>query len=76
MLIMKVQKNKISEEEMEARIEELYIKKLEEFDSFKKNIDELLFRCLVDIFRTKIISLFNQRIMPYLKPRIDSLMNN
>ena len=64
----------MSEDEMEDRIEELYRKKLNEYDTFLKDIDELLFPCLVDIFKTKIISCFNQRIMPHLRPQIESLM--
>ena len=69
-----IAKHNIFEDEMEDKIDELYKKKLDEFDTFKNDIDELLFPCLVDIFKTKIISHFNQRIIPYLKPKIDSLM--
>lgn len=65
---------KIWENQMEDRIEELYNEKLREFNDFKKDIDTLLFPCLVDILKTKIISYFNQRIMQHLKPKIEELM--
>lgn len=67
-------KNKISKVQMEDLIEELYNKKKNEFETFKNDIDELLFPCLVDILKTKIIFIFNQKIMLHLKPKIDSLM--
>ena len=65
---------RIWENQMEDIIEELYIEKLKEFDDFKGDIDTLLFPCLVDILKTKIISYFNQRVMQHLKPKIDELM--
>ena len=67
-------KRKITEDQMDERIEELYNIKLNEFDKFKKDIDELLFPCLVDILKTKIITYFNQKVMLHLKPQIDRLM--
>ena len=68
-------KLKLNEDEKEARIEELYEEKhRNEFDEFKKDIDILLFPCLIDIFKTKIVSYFNQKIMSYLQPTIENLM--
>ena len=68
-------KLKLNEDEKEARIKELYEEKhTNEFDEFKKDIDTLLFPCLIDIFKTKIVSYFNQKIMSYLKPTIENLM--
>ena len=59
---------------MVERINELYNIKLNQFDEFKKDIDELLFPCLVDILKTKIITYFNQKVMLHLKPQIDRLI--
>ena len=67
-------KGKIWENEKEDRIEEFFNEKLREFDTFKEDIDALLFPCLLDILKTKIISYFNQRVMLHLKPKIDELM--
>ena len=67
-------KNKIENNDLEARVSELIRHKKKEFDDFKKGIDTLLFPCLIDIFKTKIISYFNQKIMIHLKPEIDKLM--
>ena len=67
-------KRMINEDQMAERIEELSDKKLNQFDEFKKDIDELLFPCLVDILKTKIITYFNQKVMLHLKPQIDRLM--
>ena len=68
-------KKKLNEDDKKDRIEELYEEKYNnEFDEFKKDIDTLLFPCLNDIFKTKIVSYFNQKIMSYLKPTIEKLM--
>lgn len=72
---LKEKKLKLNEKEQEARIDELYEEKHgNEFDVFKKDIDTLLFPCLNDIFKTKIVSYFNQKIMSYLQPTIENLM--
>ena len=64
----------ILEDEMEEIIDELYNEKLKELEIFKKDIDKLLFPCLVDIFKTKIITYFNKKVMLHLKKQIESLM--
>ena len=65
----------LNEEKQKARIDELYEEKIRnEFDEFKKDIDTLLFPCLIDIFKTKIVTYFNQKIMSYLQPTIENLM--
>lgn len=67
--------NKITEEEKEDKMQELLKKKYrDEFYEFKEDIDTLLFPCLVDILKTKIIAYFNQRVMIHLKPKIEELM--
>jgi hypothetical protein len=65
---------KIWESQMEDRIEELYNEKMQEFYDFKIDIDTLLFPCLLDILKTRIISYFNKKVMLYLKPKIEELM--
>lgn len=67
-------KKKMIEDQMEERIDELCDKKLNELDEFKKDIDELLFPCFVDVLKTKMIACFNQKVMLHLKPQIDRLM--
>ena len=67
----------ISEEEKEQKIQRLCNKKLKnEFDSFKKDIDTMLFPCLVDILKTKIICYFNDRIVAHLKSKIEEFMGH
>lgn len=67
----------ISEEEKEQKIERLYNKKLKnEFNSFKKDIDTMLFPCLVDILKTKIICYFNDRIVAHLQSKIEEFMGH
>ena len=68
-------KKELNEDDKENRIEELYEEKIRnEFNEFKKDTDTLLFPCLIDIFKTKIVTYFNQKIMSYLKPTIEKLM--
>ena len=64
----------ITEDLKEDRIDKLYNEKMDEYDEFKNDIDTLLFPCLVDILKTKIITYFNQKVMLHLKPKIDELM--
>ena len=67
----------ITDEEKEQKIEILYNKKLEkEFDKFKEDIDIMLFPCLVDILKTKIICYFNNRIITHLKSKIEEFMGH
>ena len=64
-------------EEREERIEELYEEKLnnqKEYNSFKKDIDNLLFPCLIEVLKAKIITYFNEKIMIYLRPKIEEIL--
>ena len=67
-------KNKIEYDDFDERVTELIRNKKKEFNDFKKDIDTLLYPCLIDILKTKIISYFNQKIMIHLKPEIDKLI--
>ena len=67
-------KEKIKYDDLDSRISELIRIKKKEFNDFKNGIDTLLYPCLIDILKTKIISYFNQKIMIHLKPEIDKLM--
>ena len=67
----------VTNEEKEQQIEILYNKKLKnEFDKFKEDIDVMLFPCLVDILKTKIMCYFNDRIITHLKSKIEEFMGN
>lgn len=68
--------NKLTQEELKIRISEKYGKKRRnEFDSFKEVIVELFFLCLLEIFKTKIISFFIEIIMKHVEPKIKQLMS-
>ena len=74
-LYNQIQNQNYTENEKEELIEELYqMKNQKEFTDFKDDIDNLIFPCLIDIFRNTIISIFNKEIIILLRPKIDEMI--
>ena len=66
--------NDLSEDNYNKKIEKINKLKNEEFESFKNDIDYIVFPCCLDILKIEIIKSFNGHIYKSLQPKIEELM--
>ena len=76
-LIGEIELNKnevLSDENLDIKIKIIDNIKNNEFESFKNDIDSIVFPCCLDILKIKIIKTFNGIVFDSLKPKIEELM--
>jgi GTP-binding protein EngB required for normal cell division len=66
--------NDLSEDNINEKNEKIKYLKNEEFESFKNDIDSIVFPCCLDILKIEIIKSFNGHIFNSLQPKIEKLM--
>ena len=66
--------NDLSEENLAYKCQLIKNLKNKEFESFKKDIDIIVFPCCLDILKLEIIKTFNGHIFNFLQPKIEELM--
>ena len=66
----------LTEENNIAKLELVNKLRKNEFESFKNDIDSIVFPCCLNIIKLYIIKTFNEPIIDYLQPKIKELMAN
>ena len=64
----------LSDENLNKKIKIIDNIKNNEFESFKNDIDSIVFPCCLDILKIEIIKTFNGIVFDSLKPKIEELM--